>query len=189
MSIDAPLTEHRSAPSIETDRLLLRPHLLSDVADCTAMWADPEIARCTIGEPSTPTRTWSRMLAYRGHWAMLGFGYWAIADKESGRYLGEMGFADFKRGVHRALEKMPEAGWVLAAHAHGRGLCTEGLRAILAWSDSHFEESSIACIIQNDNSRSLSIATRLGFMAIPTTSKGSAATTVFLRSPVATEFV
>src|SRR5262249_52047373 len=147
VSIDAPLTTHHAAPLIETDRLRLRPHQLSDVADCVAMWADPEIARYTIGDPSSPPRTWLRILAYRGHWTLLGFGYWAVEEKISGRYIGEMGFADFRRDLYPAIEALPEAGWVLAGHAHGKGYATEGLRAIVGWGDRHFGSLSTACII------------------------------------------
>lgn len=185
MSIDAPLTANQVAPVIETERLRLRPHQLSDVPECGAMWADPEIARYTIGDPSPPPRTWLRILGYRGHWTLLGFGYWAIEEKASGRYIGEMGFADFRRDLYPAIEAMPEAGWVLAAHAHGRGYATEGLRAVVAWGDRHFGSLSTACIIRRANHRSFRIADKLGYRAIQPTAADASDVILMRSSPVA----
>jgi RimJ/RimL family protein N-acetyltransferase len=85
-----PQTHFKAAPIIETERLRLRGHDSGDFGDCVAMWADPEVVRYTIREPSPPQRTWLRILGYRGHWALLGFGYWAVQEKESGRYIGEL---------------------------------------------------------------------------------------------------
>jgi RimJ/RimL family protein N-acetyltransferase len=139
--------------------------LLRLVAGLHPMWADPEIARYTIGNPSSPSRTWLRILAYRGHWALLGFGYWAVEEKASGRYVGELGFADFRRDLHPAIQGMPELGWVLASNAHGKGYATEGLRAIVAWGDRNFGSLRTACIIRRDNHRSFRIAEKLGYQA------------------------
>jgi RimJ/RimL family protein N-acetyltransferase len=69
-----------AAPIIETERLRLRGHYIADFPDCVAMWSEPEVVRYTIGEPSPPQRTWLRILSYRGHWALLGFGYWAAPE-------------------------------------------------------------------------------------------------------------
>jgi RimJ/RimL family protein N-acetyltransferase len=92
------------APVLETERLRLRSHQSSDFADCVSMWSDPGVVRYTIRDPSPPPRTWLRILAYRGHWALLGFGYWAIEDRVSGRFVGELGFADFKRDIQPSID-------------------------------------------------------------------------------------
>jgi hypothetical protein len=34
---------------------------------------------------------------YIGHWALMGFGYWVIEEKATGEFVGDVGFADFKR--------------------------------------------------------------------------------------------
>jgi len=148
---------------IETDRLCLRPHGLADFADCAAMWADPEITRYTIGDPAPPQRTWARILAYRGHWELLGYGYWAVEEKASSRYIGELGFADFKRDLQPSIEGMPELGWVINVHAQGKGYSTEALRAVVAWGDSHFGSRPTVCIIHRDNRRSFRVAEKLGY--------------------------
>jgi RimJ/RimL family protein N-acetyltransferase len=74
-----PMTELSTL--LETDRLIMRPHVRADFDDSFAMWSDPEVTRFIGGQPSTREETWSRLLRYVGHWTMLGFGYWAVRDK------------------------------------------------------------------------------------------------------------
>src|SRR4051812_38006112 len=87
------------APPIETERLVLRGHQLSDFAECAAMWGDPQITRHISAAPFSAEAVWARLLRYRGHWALLGFGLWVAREKSSGRFVGEVGMADFKREI------------------------------------------------------------------------------------------
>ena len=156
-------TQFTAAPAIETERLRLRGHGVDDFAACVAMWSEPDVVRYTIAEPSPPQRTWSRILSYRGHWALLGFGYWAVEEKVSGRFIGELGFADFKRPLKLSLDGMPELGWALAPWAQGRGYATEALRAAIAWADVQFQAPRTVCIIHRENHRSFRVAEKLGY--------------------------
>lgn len=165
------LKPNDKAPVLETERLVLRPHLLTDLKACVEMWADPDIARYTIGTPSTAQRTWMRLLGYRGHWVVLGFGYWAVEERASGQYIGELGFADFKREIQPSIEGVPELGWALASHAHNKGYATEALRAVVAWGDQHFEPGRTVCLISPDNPASLRVARKLGYREILRTEK------------------
>jgi RimJ/RimL family protein N-acetyltransferase len=171
-------------PVIETERLRLRPHEVNDFADCVAMWSDPAITRHTIGSPSPPQRTWQRILAYRGHWTLLGFGYWAVEEKATGRFIGEMGFAEFKRDIKPSIEGMPELGWVWISEAHGKGYATEGLRAAVAWGDRHFGSARTVCIIHPENRASFRVADKLGYKELFRTSKDGEPEIVLQRSPV-----
>jgi len=173
---------NRVAPVIETERLRLRAHQSDDLADCVAMWSEPAVVRYTIGEPSPPQRTWMRILAYRGHWALLGFGYWAVEEKSSGRYIGELGFADFKRDMVPSIDGMPELGWALAPQFHGKGYATEALRAAVAWGDDHLVQRRTVCIIHRDNHPSFRVAAKLGYKAI-FTATGSAELDTILARP------
>jgi RimJ/RimL family protein N-acetyltransferase len=151
------------APVLETPRLRLRSHALRDLPECVAMWSDPAVARFTIGAPSPPPRTWSRLTAYVGHWALLGFGYWAVESKDTRRYIGELGFADFKRDVEPSIAGLPELGWALATHAHRQGFATEALRAVVAWGDEHLAAARTVCLINPENAASLRVAEKLGY--------------------------
>lgn len=156
--------EKSPIPVLDTERLVLRAHQVGDFERCVAMWSDPEIARHTIGSPSAPQRTWARILAYRGHWELMRFGYWAVDERVSGRYIGELGFADFKRDHQPVIAGLPEIGWALASEAHGKGYATEALKAAVAWADHHLASERTACIIHRDNHRSFRVAEKLGYV-------------------------
>jgi RimJ/RimL family protein N-acetyltransferase len=152
---------------VETERLRLRPHQSSDFQELAAMWADPKVVAHITGTPSTNEQSWSRLLRYAGHWAVTGYGYWAVEERATGRYIGDVGFADYKRTIVPSLDGIPELGWVLAPHAHGRGYATEAARAAIAWGDEHFGQgtTSIACIITPENLPSIRVAEKCGFGA------------------------
>jgi len=148
---------------LETERLKLRGHRLDDFAACAAMWADPVVSRQLGRKPFTEEESWTRLLRYVGHWALLGFGYWVVEEKSSGSFAGEVGFADYKRDMQSPVKELPEIGWVLAARAHGKGYATEAARAAIAWGDEHFSLSRTTCIVSPDNPRSIRVAEKCGY--------------------------
>lgn len=150
------------APEISTERLLLRAHRREDFEPLAAMWADPEVVRHITGTPSTPEASWARLLRYGGHWAMMGFGYWALEDRATGRFAGEMGLADYQRGI-AGYEGWPEAGWVLAPAFQGRGLAAEAMTAAFAWAGANLAARDVFCILAPEHAASIRLAVKLGF--------------------------
>src|SRR6266481_9290649 len=90
-------------PVLETERLRLRGHRLEDFAHSAAMWADPKVVKNVGGKPFTEEETWTKFLRYIGHWAVFGFGYWAAVEKTTGAFVGEVGFADYRRDIQPSL--------------------------------------------------------------------------------------
>jgi RimJ/RimL family protein N-acetyltransferase len=152
-----------SVPVLETDRLILRGHSIGDFKRCASLWSDPLVIRYISGTPLSREECWSRLLRYVGHWAMLGFGYWIAEEKGSGAFVGEVGFADYKRELEPALPQVPEAGWVLASSAHGKGYATEALRAILAWGQANLPGDETICLIHPENQKSVRVAEKCGY--------------------------
>jgi RimJ/RimL family protein N-acetyltransferase len=146
------------------------------------MWANPDVARFIGGSPSTPQESWFRMLRYAGFWTLLGYGYWAITDATTGTFLGEAGFADFRRNVPM-LAHYPEIGWALDPIAWGRGIATEAVRAVVEWGDANLPIPESRCIIDSTNEASVAVATKAGFQAIGETPIYDTNITVFSRSP------
>lgn len=164
---------------IQTPRLVLRPHTRADFDESAAMWGDPEVTRFIGGKPCTREDAWARLLRNVGHWDVLGFGYWVVRDA-AGRFVGEVGFADFQRETEPRLDA-PEAGWVLARWAQGQGFATEAVRAILAWGERHFGSPRSCCIIDPGNAPSVQVAEKCGFVKIADGSYRDAPTLVFAR--------
>jgi RimJ/RimL family protein N-acetyltransferase len=147
---------------IETPRLLLRRHTIADLDSCAGLWSDAAVTRYIGGRPFSREETWARLLRYVGHWEALGFGFWAVEEKATGQFAGELGFADFKREIEPPIAE-PEAGWAFLPSVHGRGYATEALRAALSWADAHFAESRTVCLIHPENAPSFRVAEKCGF--------------------------
>jgi len=168
-------------PVVETQRLRLRCHRLEDFANCASMWGDALVTRHIGGKPLTREESWARLLRYVGHWALLGFGLWAVEERESGDYVGDIGFANFQREIQPQLPDVPEMGWVLAPRAHGKGYATEAVRAAAGWGDTRFSGSQTFCLIHPENTASLRVAEKCGFRELHRTTYKEQPTIVFLR--------
>jgi RimJ/RimL family protein N-acetyltransferase len=156
--------DHRPVvPVIETDRLRLRGHRLEDYDECVEMWSDPAVYRFIGGKPSSPQQTWARLCAYVGHWSLLQFGYWLLEEKTSGSFVGEIGFADFKRDIAPSMKGFPELGFALARRCQGKGLATEATRAVLAWADAHLSATRTVCIVDPENAASLRLVQNVSY--------------------------
>ncbi len=150
-------------PELKTDRLTLRRHQTRDFEASAAMWADPGVTRHIGGRPFTAQETWTKVLRYVGHWELLGFGYWAVFDTATGRFAGEVGFADFKREMDPPLDGTPEIGWALAPWAQGRGLATEAVTAAVAWGATRLQANRTVCLIDEGNTASFRVAEKCGY--------------------------
>jgi RimJ/RimL family protein N-acetyltransferase len=162
-------------PVLETERLILRAPSAGDLDASTAMWSNPDVVRHIGGTPFTREEVWSRILRARGLWAMLGYGYWAVYERAGGRFVGDVGFADFHRALQPSIEGVPEMGWVLDPWCHGQGYASEAVRAALAWAEQTLPAPEYACIIDPANAPSIRVALKFGFRQIAETEyKGSA---------------
>ncbi|UAK23950.1 GNAT family N-acetyltransferase [Sphingomonas nostoxanthinifaciens] len=145
-----------------TQRLRLRPHRLDDLAGRAAMVAEPSTMH-HVGGAQDAEENHARILRYAGHWALRGFGAFAIEEQESGRFAGECGLAFFHRGLGDDFDHSPEAMWLLAGWAEGHGFAYEAMSGVIDWHDRHREPQPLVCLVAVDNVRSLVLAARLGF--------------------------
>jgi len=168
-------------PTLQTEHLTLRGHRADDLEASAEMWCDPAVTRFIGGKPSSQEETWGRLLRYHGLWAMLGFGYWLVEDRSSGRFVGEVGFADFKREMEPSIAGTPEIGWALAPWAHGRGWATEAVRAALSWEDRQLPARRTVCMIAPENTPSIKLARKCGYTEFSRTTYKSQPTVLFAR--------
>ena len=164
-------------PVIETPRLILRAHAFADFDAYCTLWSDPDVVRYITGTPFTREASWSRFLRHPGHWQHMSFGFLAIEERETGRFIGEAGFHDMRREITPSIEGTLEAGWGLMPSAHGRGYGSEAMQALVGWADAAFPGRRMTCIIDPANLPSRRVADRLGFTEVgPATYHGSVVT-------------
>jgi RimJ/RimL family protein N-acetyltransferase len=112
------------APILETERLRLRPLRSSDLNDYAALYADPEVVRYfgDGGKPWDRGRSWRHLAFLIGHWRLAGTGSWAVEHKESGAFLGVIGFSEPAGWPGLELAgRWPAAGGDSATPPRGRG--------------------------------------------------------------------
>ncbi|WP_255354097.1 GNAT family N-acetyltransferase [Brucella anthropi] len=112
----------------------------------------------------------------------MGFGYWAVREKATNLYVGDLGFADFHRDVDPSLRGIPEAGWVLSPSSRGKGYASEALSAALAWLEAQNRFERSVCLISSDNLASIRVAEKAGYSDGKTVLMNSSETLCFSRA-------
>jgi len=120
------------APVVTTDRLILTGHHPDHLDPLAAMWADPAVYTMIGGVPRSREEVWLRLLRSIGQWQAFGYGSWVFCAPD-GTVLGEGGLMEARRTIDPPLT-LPEANWVLAPHAHGRGFAQAAMAAALGWA-------------------------------------------------------
>lgn len=151
-------------PTLLTARLSLKPVELSDYQDVVDLWADEDVVR-HIGQTRSPQEVWFAQLRNRGMWSLLGYGFWIVRERRTETFVGEVGFADFKRGIEPDISGRPEAGWVLARSAWGKGYASEAIKAAHDWLDEVLPGRS-TCIINPGNAASIRVAEKQNYQKI-----------------------
>ena len=151
-------TEGPGIPTLTTERLRLRPFRKSDLDDYAALNADREVWRHRVAgaEPWDRGRS-SRHLAFLlGHWQLWDAGSWAVEHKETGAFMGMVGFS--------SPEGWPgfELGWILARRYWGHGYATEGARAAMEHAFTVWKRDRVISLITPENHASIRVAERIG---------------------------
>jgi RimJ/RimL family protein N-acetyltransferase len=154
-------TNSGTATSLETPRLLLRAWRDEDLDGFAAITAQPEVMRYIHdGRTLDRAATAERLAFYRRQWDEHGFGLYAVQLKETGELAGFTGLA-----VPAFLpEIMPavEIGWRLGQAHWGRGLATEGARAVVAHARAELGLRRLVSIHVAGNEASARVMIKLG---------------------------
>ena len=142
-------------PTLETDRLILRPPSGEDFDAWAAFAADAEVAHF-IGGVQTRAVAWRALCGVTGAWIVNGFSMFSVLEKESGRWVGRIG--PWKP------EGWPgtEVGWGLARDAWGRGYAVEAATAAIDWAFDALGWTEVIHAIDPANTPSQRVAQRLG---------------------------
>jgi ribosomal-protein-alanine N-acetyltransferase len=126
---------------IETERLLLRRWREEDREPFYRLNSD---ARVMEFFPESLTRAQSDSLVDRinEHFTKHGFGFFAAELREDQSFIGFVGVAVPSFRAH--FTPCVEIGWRLAANYWGRGLATEGARAVVKYA---FEELALDALV------------------------------------------
>lgn len=141
-------------PTYESDRLLLRAFTQDDFAPMATFFADPVSA--FYGGPCNREEAWRKFAVYSGHWALRGYGPWALEEKATGQFVGLSGLWYPEGWIE------PEITWALVPGQHGKGFATEAaLRALKAGYED-FGWTTAVSVVSVSNTASQAVALRMG---------------------------
>lgn len=141
-------------PTLETERLFLRAMREDDVAEEVAFF-QTERSRM-VGGPLPANQVWRAVAGMIGHWALRGYGFWALEEKATGRYMGRAGLWCPDPWPE------PEIGWTLMDHAEGQGFAHEAAVAARRYAYETLGWTTAISLILAGNLRSEALAARLG---------------------------
>jgi RimJ/RimL family protein N-acetyltransferase len=142
-------------PTLRTERLVLRAFREDDLDAWAAILGDPETAMY-IGGVRSREEAWRSIAVYLGHWALRGYGQWAVERRLDGRLVGRAGLW-YPEGWPEL-----EVGWTLDRSVWGEGFATEAGQAAMDWGFAELGLERIASVIAPENARSRAVAVRLG---------------------------
>jgi RimJ/RimL family protein N-acetyltransferase len=141
---------------LETERLVLRMWRREDFETYARFCADPEVMRYLGGKTFNRLEAWRHMAFLVGHWHLMGYGHWAVEEKETGSFIGRIGFLN--------PEGWPgfEIGWTLGREHWRKGYAIEGARRALEYAFDELDRDHVISLIHPENRGSISVAERLG---------------------------
>src|SRR3989442_91410 len=132
-------------PTLQTDRLLLRPFSAADVDAYAELNANQEVMRY-IDKVQDREAAFRSLCANIGHWHVRGYGPWAVEDRATGRLIGRAGVLAWEG------KPGPEVGYALHPSVWGKGSGPEAV-ARSASTSSCFFLGSFRCSSQKNRNR------------------------------------
>lgn len=149
---------------IRTDRLLLRRWRETDQFPFREINADARVMEFLPGRLQ-PEDSDAAIARYETSFEQYGFGRFAVDILESGSFIGSIGLAipNFDAPFMPAVE----IGWKLAFECWGRGLATEGARAVIRHGFEVLGLDGIVSFTVPGNLRSQRVMEKLGMTHDP----------------------
>ena len=143
-------------PTLDTERLHFRMLRASDFPTYEQWCADINVMRYIGGKTLDRVLAWRNLSNLVGHWGLLGYGYYAVEEKATGRFIGRVGFTN--------QPGWPgfELGWTIAPEYQGRGYATEAARMLLRYAFEKLDRPHVISLIHRDNGPSRRVAEKLG---------------------------
>jgi RimJ/RimL family protein N-acetyltransferase len=149
-----------AAPTLRTERLVLRTWRADDADAFAAMGSDPAVMEHF---PGLLDRAQSDAMIgrIRAHFTREGFGLWAVEVPGVAPFVGFCGLS------RPAFMPVVEVGWRFARAYWGHGYATEAARAAVAWGFANLELDEIVAFTVPANVRSQRVMERLGMRRDP----------------------
>jgi RimJ/RimL family protein N-acetyltransferase len=146
-------------PVIETERLLLRTWIKSDVEPLTAINQDPKVMEYF---PSTIDRDSTKQFIERmnQHFDKYHYTFFAVVRKDTNEFIGFVGIANVNFNAH--FTPAVEIGWRLSSQHWGNGFAPEAAKAVLAYAFDVLKLPDIVSFTAKSNAKSRRVMEKIG---------------------------
>ena len=144
---------------LETNRLILRHQVPTDLDDLYALYCDPNVRRYIPDAPRTYEQAKEELEWFmNGHPRHPELGLWATIHKETGKFIGRCGLLPWTIEGQQEVE----VAYTLAQDYWGQGLATEAAKGILQYGFEQLHLSRLICLIDPENIASQRVAEKIG---------------------------
>jgi ribosomal-protein-alanine N-acetyltransferase len=147
----------------ETERLILRKILPTDVDGLFELDSDPEVHKYLGGNPVADKNQIIGQIAYiRQQYIDHGIGRWAIIDKKTNDFMGWSGLK-FVVELTNNHKNFYDLGYRLMRKYWGQGIATETALASLAYAFDQLSAKEVYAMAHCENDGSNKILKKVGF--------------------------
>lgn len=142
---------------IETERLIIREFVDSDINNLYNLISDPIVMRYCSG-PLDMKETYKWLGSIKKYYNEYGYDYWAAIDKMTGEFVGQLGI--IKQEVDN--EWMDCIAFMICKDKWGKGYATEGGKACITYGLQTLKLKKIFATVKPENKASKSVLEKLG---------------------------
>lgn len=142
-----------TAPTLTTERLTLRPHVMADFPGFRTVLTG--LRAVYMDGPHDDLGAWHMFCADVAHWSLRGIGGLAVTRKTTGEVVGQVAI------THPPHFPELELGWLTYDGHEGQGYVTEAAGAFRDWAFAQGWPTLVS-YIDPGNDRSIAVAERLG---------------------------
>lgn len=147
-----------------TKRCIIRELSLNDLDNLYDLYSKPGMTKYV-----EPLFSYDEEMEYEkkyieSMYGYFGYGMWLIFDRESGQLIGRAGLEhrNYSEDPSVYLDEL-ELGYMIAPEFQNRGIATEVCTAIIEYAKENLDFDKINCLIDDDNTASIAVASKLGF--------------------------
>lgn len=144
---------------LETERLILRHQVLSDLDDLWALYQNPNITKYIPDAPRSREEAQEELEWHmNGHPKHPELGLWATIHKETGKFIGRCGLLPWTIDGQYDVE----VAYTIAEDFWGQGLGSEAAQGILQYGFETLKLKRMICLIDPENIPSQRVAEKIG---------------------------
>lgn len=142
----------------ETQRLLLREMTQGDLDALCAILCDPEVMAAAYETPFTREEAQGWLERHLKRYETLGYGLWAVVEKESGKMIGQCGLTL----QHWEGEEVLEIGYLFQKAYWHKGYAAEAAAACKEYAFSVLKAPRVYSMVRDTNLAAQRVALRTG---------------------------